>query len=135
MAEVESSLVTYLKTVGGVTAIFGASPNTRLYVDRIDPRITVAYPFLIIRTVAESPGYAHDGELKDTSLIQLDVYSDSKTTVNSGTTALRAALSGLTGAMGAVTVGSSFVKDTRGEFDPGTRVFRRYTDVEIGQNG
>lgn len=134
MAELESNLRAHLIAQGGITAIFGSS-NTRIYVDRIDPKITVTYPFAIIRTVAEAPDYAHDGALTDTGIYQIDVYSDSKTTVNSGTTAIRTELSGFTGALSSITVGASFIVNTRGEFDPDARVFRRSTDVQIAQNG
>ena len=134
MAELESSLRTFLVGKSGVTDIFGSS-KTRIYIDRIDPKITVAYPFAIIRTVTEAPMYAHDGALPDTGVYQIDVYSDSKTTVNSGTTAIRAELSAFTGTMDQVTVGRSFIVNTRGDFDPDTRTFRRSTDVEISQSG
>lgn len=134
MAELESNLRAYLIAQAGIKAVFG-STKTRIYVDRIDPKITVAYPFSIIRTVAEAPAYAHDGALPDTGIYQIDVYSDSKTTVNSGTTAIRDELTGFSGAMSNITVGSSFITNTRGEFDPDSRVFRRSTDVQIAQNG
>ena len=134
MAEIESSLRTFLLAQGGVTAVFGTT-DTRIYVDRIDPRIDTVYPFAIIRTVAEAPGYADDGALPDTGTYQIDVYSDSKTTVLSGTTAIRTELSGYSGKMDTIDVGHSFIVNTRGDFDPEARLFRRSTDVEIGQTG
>ena len=135
MAEIEESLRTYLCLQSGVTAIFGATAVCRIHVDRRDPKLTTAYPYAIIQTVTEAPLYAHDGALPDTGVYQIDVYSDSKTTVNSGTTAIRTELSAFTGAMSGVTVGRSFVVNTRGNFDPDTRTFRRSTDVQIAQNG
>lgn len=135
MAELESSLRTFLCGKAGVTAIFGATAVCRIAVDRWDPRLDTVYPYAIIRTVSEAPDYAHDGALPDTGVYQIDVYSDSKTTANSGTTAIRDELSGFSGTMDASTVGHSFVVNTRGDFDPASRVFRRSTDVEIGQNG
>ena len=136
MAELESNLRTYLCGRSGVTDIFGATSVCRIFVDRNtlpdDPPI---FPYAIIRTVAEAPDYAHDGPLPATGLYQIDVYSDVKTTVNSGTTAIRTELSGFSGAMESITVGASFVRDTRGGFDPDTRTFRRSTDFEISQNG
>ena len=135
MAELESNLRTFLCAQAGVTAIFGATAVCRIYIDRKDEAITTAYPFAIIRTVTEAPAYAHDGALPDTGTYQIDVYSDSKTTVNSGTTAIRAELTGYKGAMSGVTAGSSFIINTRGDYDPDGRVFRRSTDVQIGQNG
>lgn len=134
LAELESSLRTFLVGKTGVKAIFGTSP-TRIYVDRIDEKLTAVYPFAIIKTVFEAPGYAHDGALPDTGLYQIDVFSDNKTTVNSGTTAIRNELSGYSGALGSVTAGHAFIMDTRGDVDSDGRVFRRSTDVEIGQNG
>lgn len=135
MAELEESLRTYLCAQSGVTAIFGATADCRIFVDRSDPTNPTLYPFAIIRTVQEAPDYAHDGALPDTGTYQIDVYSDSKTTVNSGTTAIRTELSGFSGAMNGITVGHSFIVNTRGGFDPDARIFRRSTDVEIGQNG
>ena len=135
MAEIEESLQTYLCKQAGVTAIFGATASCRIHVDRRDPALTTAYPYAIIRTVTEAPDYAHDGALPDTGVYQIDVYSDSKTTANSGTTAIRAELTGFSGAMESSTVGHSFIVNTRGDFDPATRTFRRLTDVEIAQNG
>ncbi len=135
MAEIEESLQTYLSLQSGVTAIFGATAVCRIYVDRVDPKATTAYPYAVIRTVTEAPMYAHDGALPDTGVYQIDVYSNSKMTVNSGTTAIRAELSALTGTMDQVTVGRSFIVNTRGNFDPATRTFRRSTDVEISQSG
>jgi len=134
MADLEANLLTYLKTVGGVTAIYGASP-TRIYIDRIDKRITVAYPYAIIRTVTEAPDYAHDGALPDRTLVQIDTYSDSKTTASAGPAALVTALSGYAGAMGTMSDVNSYIEDTRGGWFPEARVFRRSLDVAINQNG
>ena len=134
MAELESNLRTFLIGKAGITAIFGSS-DTRIYIDRIDPRITTVYPFAIIRTVFEAPAYAHDGALPDTGMYQIDVYSKEKDEVNSGTTAIRDELTGFSGAMSGITAGHSFIMNTRGDYDPDGRVFRRSTDVEIGQNG
>ncbi len=135
MPELEESLKTYLCLQAGVNAIFGATADCRIAVDRWDSRLDTVYPFALIKTVVEAPEYAHDGALPDTGVYQIDVYSDSKTTANSGTTAIRAELSGFSGAMSGITVGHSFIVNTRGTFDPDARVFRRSTDVEIGQNG
>jgi len=135
MAELESNLRTFLAGKAGVTSIFGATASCRLYIDKIDEDIDAVYPFAIIRTVQEAPGYAHDGALPDKTVVQIDVYSDSKTTVNSGTTAIRAELSGFRGTMGTLAVGSSFILNTRGNFEPDARNFRRSTDVQISQNG
>ena len=131
MAELESNLRTFLLSKSGVSTIF----STRIYIDRIDPRITTVYPFAIIRTITEAPMYAHDGALPDKGTYQIDVYSDDKTTANSGTTAIRAELTGYSGSMSGITAGASFIVNTRGDFDPDTRIFRRSTDVEISQNG
>ena len=136
MAELESSLRTFLCGKDGVTAIFGATAVCRIFVDRNTlPDNPPIFPYAIIRTLQEAPDYAHDGALPDTGVYQIDVYSDSKTTVNSGTTAIRAELSGFKGTMSGVTVGHSFIVNTRGGFDPDARTFRRSTDVEISQNG
>ncbi len=135
MAELESNLRTFLRSKSGVTTIFGASAVCRIYIDRKDEAITTTYPFAIIRTVQEAPDYAHDGALPDKGVYQIDVYSDSKATANSGTTAIRAELTGYKGSMSSVTAGSSFIVNTRGDYDPDSRVFRRSTDVQIGQNG
>ena len=134
MAELLPNMRTYLIGKSGITDVFGAT-DTRIYVDRIDPKITTAYPFAILRDVTGGPGYAHDGALPDTSFVQIDVYSDAQSTADSGRTAIEAELSGLTGAMSNVTVGSSFVSNKRGDFDPESRRFRRSLDVQIGQNG
>ena len=131
MAETTSNLRTYLLSVGAVSAIFG----TAIYVDRKDPRITTTYPFAIIRTATEKPDYAHDGALPPSGLYQIDVYSTSITTAESGKAAIRTAVSGYKGAMSNITVGSSFITDERGDYDPEEKVFRRSLDVAIGQNG
>ena len=133
MADFEASLLAYLIAQSGIKAVFGSS-NTRIYIDKIDERITPTYPFAIIRTVDETVEYAHDGELADSELMQIDVYSTSKTTANSGTLAIRNELSGLTGTMGSVTIGSAFVVDTRGVWNPDARVFLRSLDVQFAQN-
>jgi hypothetical protein len=135
MAELESSLVTYLIGLAGVQAEFGSGSTHRLYVDHKDERITTVYPFAIIRTVFENSRYAHDGTLPDDSLIQVDVFSDSKTTANSAVTALRTALSGFSGTMDASTVGSIFVRNVRGTFDPESQLFVRSVDFQIAQDG
>lgn len=136
MAEIEYSILAYLCAQSGVTAIFGATAVCRIHLDRRDETLDpTTYPYAIIRTVTEAPMYAHDGALPDTGVYQIDVYSDDKLTANSGTTAIRAELSGFSGTMSASTVGHSFIVNTRGDFDPDSRTFRRSTDVEIGQNG
>lgn len=135
MAELESSFVTYLVGLAGVQTEFGSGSTHRIYVDHKDERIDTVYPFAIVRTVFENTPYAHDGGLPDSSLLQVDVYSDSKTTVNSGVTALRTALSGFSGTMSSVTVGSVFVSNVRGSFDPEARVFVRSVDFQIAQDG
>lgn len=134
MADFESSLRTYLIGLTAIKAAFG-STNTRIYIDRMDESITPAYPFAIIRTVNEAMRYALDGELKDDELIQIDVYSTSKTTANSGAAAIKTALSAYKGTMGSVTAGSSFVVNTRGQYVPENRTFLRSMDVQIGLNG
>jgi hypothetical protein len=134
MADAESSLRTFLLTQAGILTAFGAT-NTRIYIDRIDASVTVTYPFAIIRTITESMEYAHDGELKDRTLFQVDVYSNAKSTANSGTAAIKTALSGYRGTIGSITAGSSFVVNTRGNYDPDAQLFRRSSDVLIGQNG
>ena len=134
MASVESNLRTYLIGKAGITAIFGAS-NTRIYVNRVHASITTAYPYAILRRVLGAPPYAHDGALPETSLTQIDVYSDSATTVDTGSAAIRTELSGLTGTVSGLTVGHTFITDQREDFDPESRTFRNSTDYEIGQNG
>ena len=132
MAEVTTNLRTYLLSVGAVSTIFG----TRLYVDRKSEKITTVYPFGIIRAVAEAPDYTLAGALPYRSLIQIDVYSkDTDTDANSGRAAIAAAVSAYKGAMSGITVGSSFIVDQRGNFDPETQLFRRSIDVQISQNG
>lgn len=135
MAELEPNLRTFLKSKSGATSIFGASPNTRIYIYRIDPSITVAYPFAIIRTVTEWTDYAHDGALANDGIYQIDVFSDSLTTAQSGATALMAELTGYSGAISNITAGSCFITNIRGMADPDTKVFKRSFDVQIGQNG
>lgn len=134
MADFESSLRTFLAAQAGVQSSFGAS-NTRLYIDRKDEAITTVYPYAIIRTVTDAPDYAHDGDLPDRALFQIDVYSDAKSTANSGAAALKTVLSGYSGAMGSITAGSSFVENVRGGYNPETRLFYRSVDVRISQNG
>ena len=134
MAELLPSMRTYLIGKAGIKAVFG-STLVRLYVDRIDPRITTAYPFAILRDINGGPDYAHDGAMPDTNFVQVDVYSDAQSTADSGRAAIEAELSAYKGAMGAITVGSSFISNKRGDFDPDSRTFRRSLDVEIGQNG
>ena len=134
MAETLPLLRTYLIGKTGITTAFGSS-LTRIYVDRIDPKITTAYPFAIIRDISGGPDYAHDGAMPGTSFVQVDVYSDAQGTADSGRAAIEAEMSAYKGAMGAIAVGSCFVTNKRGSFDPDSRVFSRSLDLEIGQNG
>jgi len=134
MAELLPIMRTYLIGKSGITTAFG-STLTRLYVDRIDEKLTTTYPFAIIRDVAGGPSYAHDGDMPDTSFVQVDVYSDAQGTADSGRAAIEAELSGYKGSMGAIAVGSAFITNKRGSYDPDSRTFRRSLDVEIGQNG
>ena len=134
MAELLPNMRTYLIGKAGITTAFGAS-LTRIYVDRIDSKITTAYPFAILRDIVGGPDYAHDGALVETGSVQIDVYSDAQSTADSGRLAIQTELSGLTGAMSNITVGHSFISNKRGDFDPDGRVFMRSMDVEIEQNG
>lgn len=134
MADSETSLLSFLISKTSVKAAFGSS-NTRIYVDRKDEAITTAYPYAIIRTVTEAPEYAHDGNLPDVTLFQIDIYSDAKSTANSGAAAIRAELDGYKGTLGSITAGSSFIQNVRGGFDPDSRTFYRSTDILISQNG
>ena len=134
MAELLPNMRTYLLTKSGITTAFGAT-LTRLYINRKDPAITTTYPFAILRDIVGGPEYAHDGALPETGSVQIDVYSDAQSTADSGRAAIQAELSGLTGAMSGITVGSSFISNKRGDYDPESRVFRRSMDVQIGQNG
>ena len=131
MAEVTTNIRTYLLSKSGVSTIFG----TRLYVDHKSEKITTAYPFGIIRTVAEAPDYTMSGALPNRTLIQIDVYSDSPTTADTGKAAIITQLSGYRGAASGITVGSSFITDNRGDFEPEGQIFRRSIDIQIGQNG
>ena len=134
MAELLPNMRTYLVSKAGVKSVFGAS-NVRIYVDRIDPKITTVYPFAILRDISGGPDYAHDGALPDRSFVQIDVYSTAQSTADSGRAAIETELSGLTGAMSCIPVGSSFISNKRGDRDPDIRLFRRSLDVEISQNG
>ena len=132
MADAEANLITYLLTKSGVTSVFGAS-NTRIYIDRIE--VTAAYPYAIIRTVTEVTDYSLTAALKDRTLFQIDVYSTTKSTCNSGADAIKTALSGYSGTMGTMTAGHAFFVNTRGAFEPDAKLFRRSMDVEITQDG
>ena len=132
MADAEANLRTYLLTVAGVTTAF-VSSNTRIYIDRIE--VTAVYPYAIIRTVTEATDYSLTAALKDRTLFQIDVYSNVKSTANSGADAIKAALSGYSGAMGTMTAGHCFFTNTRGAYDPDAQLFRRSMDVEITQDG
>jgi len=134
MAELLPNMRTYLIAKAGVKAVFG-STLVRLYIDRKDPKITTAYPFAILRDIVGGPGYAMDGALPETGSVQFDVYSDAQSTADSGRAAIEAELTAYKGTMSGITVGSSFISNKRGDFDPETRVFRRSMDVQIGQNG
>lgn len=128
-------IVNFLAGTAAVQAIFGASGNTRIFAVRLDPEATVAYPFAIVGTVVEESTYAHDGPLPDQGIYQIDVFSDALTTVNSGTAALRTALSGITGAVGTITAGHSFIGKVREIFDADARAYKRSFDVDLSQNG
>ena len=134
MAETLPLLRTYLISKAGIKAAFG-STLTRIYADRIDAKIVVSYPFAIIRDISGGPDYAHDGAMPGVSFVQDDDYSDAQGTADSGRAAIEAEMSAYKGAMGAITVGSCFVTNKRGNFDPDSRVFSRSLDLEIGQNG
>jgi len=134
MAELLPSMRTYLIAKAGIKAVFG-STLVRIYIDRIDPKITTTYPFAILRDIVGGPDYAHDGAMAETGSVQIDVYSTAQSTADSGRTAIQTELSALTGTMSSITVGSSFISNKRGDFDPVSRVFRRSMDVQIGQNG
>jgi len=131
MAELEANLLTFMFSLSDITDIF----STRIYVDRKDEAITTVYPYAILRTVTEAPGYAHDGDIPDTSLIQIDVYSDDKSEVNDGVTAIEDNLGGYTGTVGYLSVGRIFVTNVRGAYDPDVRVFRRSIDMQVSQIG
>jgi hypothetical protein len=132
MADAEANLRTYLLTKTGVTSAFGAS-NTRIYIDRIE--VPAVYPYAIIRTVTEATDYSLTAALKDRTLFQIDVYSNVKSTCNSGADAIKTALSGYSGAMGTMTAGRAFFINTRGGYEPDAQLFRRSMDVEITQDG
>ena len=134
MAELLPNMRAYLISKAGVKAVFGAS-NTRVYVDRINEKLTATYPFAIIRDITGGPEYAHDGAMPDRSFVQVDVYSQAQSTADSGRTAIESELSGYSGAMSGVTVGACFVANKRGNYEPESRTFRRSMDLEIRQNG
>ena len=134
MAEILPIMRTYLIGKSGITTAFGSS-LTRVYIDRIDPKITTAYPFAILRDINGGPDYAHDGAMPDTSYVQVDVYSNAQGTADSGRAAIEAEMSGYRGAMGAIAVGSCAVSNKRGSFDPESRTFSRSLDLKIGRNG
>ena len=131
MAETTSNLRTYLLSVSAVSTIFG----TRIYVNRKDQKITIAYPYAIIRTINEAPGYTLSGALPPNGTYQIDIYSTSITTADTGKAAIRTAVSAYKGAMSGITVGSSFIVDERGDYDEEGRVHRHSIDLAIGQNG
>ena len=134
MADLLPNMRTYLISKAGIQTAFG-STLTRVYVDRIDEKITTTYPFAILRDVSGGPEYAHDGDMPGVGFVQVDVYSDAQSTADSGRAAIEAEMSAYKGAMSSVTVGSSFITNKRGNYDPDSRTFRRSMDIEIGQNG
>lgn len=131
MAELEANLLTFMLSLSDITDVF----SSRIYVDRKDASIPTVYPYAIIRTVTEAPGYAHDGDLPDNTLIQIDAYSDDKSEVNAGVTAIEDNLGGYHGSVGYLSVGSIFVTDVRGGFEPDAQHFRRSIDMQISQIG
>jgi len=131
VAETTSNLRTYLLSVTAVSTIF----STRIFIDRKDERITTAYPFAIIRTVTEAPGYTLSAALPPSGVYQIDVYSTSITTADTGKAAIKTAVSAYKGAMSNITAGSSFIVDERGDYDEEGQVFRHSIDLAIGQNG
>lgn len=123
---IEAGLYTHLTTDAGVSALIG----TRLY-PLIMPQDETT-PASTYQRVSTTPTYAHGGDCSvDMVRIQIDNYAESLLAAKTLAAAVRTALSGYSGAMGAATVQALFMDSERDFDDPTTDLFRVTQDFLI----
>jgi hypothetical protein len=93
MSAWESSLYGYLKSVAGVTAVFGSGDNTRIYFGA-GPSQAVT-PYAIVSQVSANPSHSFLGSERIVELtVQIDVYATAPALARTAAEALREALDG-----------------------------------------
>lgn len=125
MAEVAYALRSFLKTDADVSTAFGE----RISVSRVPDN--QALPFALIRIINQPQEFSHDGPGNVRGMYQVDVYDDSEVNCQAHAELIRSALNGRKGMMGDVMTGYVWVSNTRGEYVPDLRNYRRIMEVTI----
>lgn len=124
MADLESSFRTLMLQGGAVASAIGS----RFHWDNLPDN--ESYPCVRAVTVTDPLNRTHNGTHGGRSLVQIDVYSDAKGTCNSAAEAIKTWIDNYKGAMGTYAV-TIQVKNTRGSFEPDSRLYRRLMEIEI----
>ena len=138
----ESDVYTYLKSRAALTALLGTGDNFRLYPQRVPPSPT--YP--VVRYVVVSQprtAYTHDnagappaGTTIVRTRMQFDIWDSPDSeggyeAVLAVRAALVAELSGFKGVMGATSIQSCFIADSKDDFEPDSGSNRRTVDAVL----
>jgi hypothetical protein len=126
--EVITSLISHLMNDADVTAVFGR----RITGDRIPD--SPSYPCARLRLITSPLSHSHSGNHTRTALVQIDVYSDSESDVDTGKEVIHDSLDGYRGMMGSMDIGYCFVNYGAGQYDETLRRYWRILEARIATN-
>lgn len=126
--EIITSMIKHFMNDADVTAVFGH----RITGDRIPD--TTSYPCARLRLITSPLSYSHGGDHTRTALVQIDVYSDSESDVDTGKEVIRDSIDGYRGAMGNMDIGYCFINYGPGQYDETMRRYWRVLEARIATN-
>lgn len=129
MAVLEEGLVTYLKTVAGLTALI----STRIYAFAIPQEATL--PCVTYQRISTPRYPSHDTSGASGNLsrprVQFDAWATTYSSAKAITDQLRAALNGKKGSTGGVTLQGALVVEEAPTYEPETKLYRSRSDYFI----
>ena len=124
MSDLESSFRTFILQQEAI----GAAISGRLYFDKIPDGVIT--PYVRAKTITDETSYHQQGVSVGKSMIQLDVFAESKSGCAVTATLIRTILAGYRGAMGTFRV-VLFVRNVPSDWEELVRLFRKILEVEI----
>jgi hypothetical protein len=128
MAEIITALISHLTNTPDVFSVFGNRITSKGIPDN------QAYPCAYMFLVTGPRTYTHDKNVTRTITVQIDVFDDDQSRLDTSTELIRNALSGHSGQIGSMTAGYVFVNDGPGEWNAEDRNYRNILEVTIGTN-
>lgn len=124
MGDILAASRTFLVAQAGITALIG----TRVYPSLLPQNVTL--PAMVMQMISDPHELLHDGpQGLPTARVQYDCWGRTSLEATNVAQALRAAVDGYVGAMGAVTVTCAAIENMIDAYEPTTQRYRVIVDV------